>query len=234
MAQSLEKKNNQSYSQDDIQAAVQDAVSKAIAEAMYEIGLKSASNTGDKTTDVLQILTHQLTKMEHSQSGRQYVDPILLQKREDSYIRMEELISKARKNKTPPMYRVVGDMFFGDAYIRANTLGDDGKPKETFIRWSQAPNNCMLPADEVAREIFDAFKDAVGITHDPVQEEGIWTDSEGRVHYGKNVARNTSREAPRAHPDLEIIQRDAPRYSTSGEIFPDKFIRDPHLTAFPL
>lgn len=211
-------KNNKVSSEDsfenseDFMIKVQEVAAKIVAEAMSSLQPSSdAQNIGKS-------IALEMARMTGSVDGKEYVDPEIIQARNESRKKMNTLIdihrerySRSQDRRDMPAYRLVNKFFVGKKLLEPSIIGRGGVYAPRIIGWQDAPNEAMVPVNQPAREIYDAFKASIGIVLDPVAKEEIWVNAEGVAKYGKNPESSTSFKSVNSHSslieDYEGVQR---------------------------
>src|ERR1700756_937084 len=170
-------------------AEFRDAVAKVAAEAVQaalsgvqqkvaDAGIVTPT-TGDNNW--MQTLAVTLAEIGNQGTGRRTVAPHVLKQREAARERMVDLIVKARADKRPATYQLRNKVLFGNLLIEPFWIASDHTTKPTEIDWAGVPNDAMIPVNDTAKEIFQAFLDSVGTMERVVPEERLGVTPNGLV-----------------------------------------------------
>ncbi|MEI6281978.1 MAG: hypothetical protein WCP82_04575 [Alphaproteobacteria bacterium] len=155
----------------EFQRAVAVAAEAAVAAALPAIMAKMASLRGvapdalnSDDTGLANKLAAAIGEMNDAQSGRKRLTPDEIRTRAEGRDLLTELILKAKDDpENKPHYRVVAKTYLTDYVIEPYQNNDATKSVEpTMIDWDGVPNDCLLPANDKAFAIFDAFRQAIG------------------------------------------------------------------------
>ena len=102
-------------------------------------------------------------------AAKLYVAPAVLAARKAARQKMVELIIAARAKGLKPRYALRNKVYLNERLIDPFYLHDHEQHR-TEIDWTGAPNEAMIPRNEVAKEIYAAFVESIG-TKTPVQDE---------------------------------------------------------------
>lgn len=123
---------------------------------------------------------------------RKRVSPAVLEARNQSMIRMHELLEAAQRlpKSKLPVYRVRSKVYLGDRLIEPFQRLAGGKVVPTNIIFVSAPNLGMEPVNDAAKEIYDAFIGTIsggdqtinGVkAPDPSGAKPLWMTNNGAV-----------------------------------------------------
>jgi hypothetical protein len=90
------------------------------------------------------------------------VAPDVLRARDEAHERMIGLIRKASEEGRIPTYRIIKPVYLDEAYVVETWDDSDHVRQATEIDWPGVPNHVMIPLNDVAKEIKQAFLDSVG------------------------------------------------------------------------
>lgn len=104
-------------------------------------------------------------------SGRKHVAPQVIKARSLARERMTQLLIEARANGYVPTYELRNKVYLDEVLVDPIWIDPASKEQRaTVIEWRSVPNDVMVPVNEVAKEIFAAYKDSIGTVDDaPVQ-----------------------------------------------------------------
>lgn len=162
------------------QKLIADAAALAAAAALAKMTEAAVSPSGgidDATKALFSNMALMISEMSYQSSGRpKPVAPEVIQRRAEAGKKMDELIRFARKKIREarddgdrdqlevwmPRYRVTAKCYFNDVFIEPyRKSGKDVLPTE--IEWTGAPNDALSPINSVASEIFDAYRESIGL-----------------------------------------------------------------------
>jgi hypothetical protein len=159
----------------EFQNAVNEAVQKEAAKLREEIFSQLATARGDG--GFAEELAMRLAELTDQGTGRgARVAPGILKQREDARKRMTDLIVEARvkcseakaAGKTAeaarwmPSYRLLAKTQLADRVIDPLWIDRNHIAQPTEIDWTGVPNEAMQPLNQIATDIFAAFKDSIG------------------------------------------------------------------------
>jgi hypothetical protein len=158
----------------EFKAAVAEAVAKAapaiVAATVAEMS-KSASNplisgADDDMRKFFSTMALQIAEISDQGTNRKRVAPEILAQRAIARDRCHELLTKARREKLKPEYRVVAKIYINDRLIEPfwRPPGRGSVPRPQEIIWTGMPNEGMRPLNDVAIEIYNAYKESIGST----------------------------------------------------------------------
>lgn len=160
--------------QPEVRRAIADAVAAATIsireEILASLPKPQAVASGGFDADGLAMALAQLT---NQGTGRKApVSPDVLKFRAEARERMYRLLEDAHDKGLDPEYKLCAITVLDDQRIDPKWLGapHEGQ-KDTEIVWPGVPNDAMIPANDVAKEIFRAFKDAN--SHNPREQLGV-------------------------------------------------------------
>lgn len=160
------------------------AVQSTVKEILSNLNLDKPAPVQSSSEDssyLIKSLAHELRTMSGQDNGKTQIAPEIMEKRALAAKKMNELLkqhkAKDKDKKNPPRYRAVAPTYFGNRLYEPN-------PDKTF-GWYGAPNEAVIPMNDVARQIYDLFKQSVGLPHDPIPEEAHVVDKYGIVKYDK-------------------------------------------------
>ena len=158
----------------EFQDAVAAATDRIKADILAQIASASraptapAPNTDHAFADMLAMAIAGLTDQG---SGRKHVAPQVIKARAEARERMMMLIVASRASGTLPTYELRNKVYLDEVLVDPIWIDPASKEQRaTVIEWRSVPNDVMVPVNEVAKEIFAAYKDSVGTVDDaPIQ-----------------------------------------------------------------
>ena len=101
-------------------------------------------------------------------SGRKHVAPQVIKARSDARERMMKLIVAEGR---VPQYELRNKVYLDEVLVDPIWIDPASKQQRaTVIEWRAVPNDVMVPVNEVAKEIFTAFRESIGTVEDaPIQ-----------------------------------------------------------------
>lgn len=151
---------------DAVAIAAKEAVAAALAAA--RAGTGSAPVTGDAA--FAESLALAIAGLVDQESGRTHIAPDVLRKRAEARARMERLLVAARASGSVPSYEVTSVIQLDDQLIKPSWIGNDHVARPTEVDWFGVPNEALRPINDVARGIYEAFRESIG---GPVDHQGI-------------------------------------------------------------
>lgn len=198
------------------QAAVQAAVQEAIGSIIPT--LQNVAPTGDKS--MMQELALAISQLTTQGTGKVVVAPEVMMKREQARDRMIKLIIAARAERKVPTYKLRSKTFINERLIEPLWSAADHTSHSTEIDFWGQPNDAMVPTNDVAREIFAAFKDSIGTVHGVKGvENDLPRDDELGITRGGLVVRNTAINSGirKATPDRPAWDGPMPAYEEAPQ-----------------
>lgn len=184
---------------DAVAKVAQDAVAAALSgvqQKVAEAGI-SVPTTGDNNW--MQQLAVTLAEIGNQGTGRKTVAPHIMKQRADARERMVDLIVKAKAEKRAPTYQLRNKVLLGNRIIEPFWIASDHTTKPTEIDWSGVPNEAMVPVNETAKEIFQAFVDSIGNMEKVVPEERLGVTPGGLVVRNSAVTNSMQRRLDANH-----------------------------------
>jgi hypothetical protein len=161
----------------EFQKAVAEAAAKAVAE-IAKGGAPIAAGVDEQTRQLFSEMALAIANMSHQGDNRKPVAPEIIAKREASGRKCMELLNHAieqakkaqargvadEENVWIPRYKLIAKTYIGEKlhepWQRGN--GKGSPPVQTEILFSGIPNEAMKPANAVAEDIYDAYRDSIG------------------------------------------------------------------------
>jgi len=129
-------------------------------------------------------------------AGRKYVDPKIMRQRKEAHERMIRLIAKANSEGRAATYKLVNKALLDDEVIQPFWIDSAHVARPTMIDWSGIPNLVMVPENETAKEIYEAFKDSIGEVERVLPEERLGVTRGGLVVHGRAVQKRMEVGSP--------------------------------------
>jgi len=150
------------------QAAVAAAVQEALGPLMAQMQ-GARANAGTEANDgdrgLMRELALSLAELTTQGTGKVKVSPEVLMKREQARERMVNLIIAARAEGKVATYQLRHKIYLNERIIEPMWVNSAHQTQPTEIDFLGIPNDAMVPVNDVAKEIFQAFKDSVGTVH---------------------------------------------------------------------
>lgn len=157
------------------QEAVNTAVQAAIGPLMMQLeAARAIAGTANQSVDkgLMADLAMSIAELTTQGTGRVKVSPEVMRMRQDAREKMVNLIIEARAKGTDPHYTLrnkitmnegwVGGVYRGDRLVEPFYQGQDKLAHPTIICSYDIPNDAMVPHNDVAKEIFAAYRESVG------------------------------------------------------------------------
>ncbi len=169
-------------------AELNDIVSAQIKQFTAELlSSKAPATDGAQWMEQLAMTMAELTDQGTS---RKRVAPEILAERAKAHVRMVELLKsahdrvraagladdpdEAQSRGMVPEYQVRVQMFLDNQLIQPYYVGTDKVARPTEIYWMGVPNDGMVPLNDIAHKIHEAYRESVG---DKTKIDGKWSDS---------------------------------------------------------
>lgn len=141
--------------------AVQRALETKLAEFERRLlaSVPAVSSNGDVMAEILDRLSVNMQAVAQQGDRRKPLTAEEIRKREDSYERMKGLILASREpGAERPEYKVVGKLYLQERFIEPFRLDPATKQQvHNVIAWTGEPSEGMVPLNETAKAIFDAW-----------------------------------------------------------------------------
>lgn len=147
-----------------VAAAVQDALGSLLPQldaARQKAG--TAPEAGDRS--MMQELALAISELTTQGTGKVRVAPEVMMKREQARERMKNLIIAARAEKKVPTYQLRNKIYLNERLIEPFWINSAHQSQPTEIDFWGVPNDAMVPVNDTAKEIFQAFKESIGTVH---------------------------------------------------------------------
>lgn len=189
-----------------VQAALQDALVPLMAQLQAaRANAGTEGNDGDRS--LMRELALSLAELTNQGTGKVKVSPEVLMKREQARERMTNLIIAARAEGKVATYQLRNKIFLNERLIEPFWINSAHQSQPTEIDFLGVPNDAMVPVNDVAKEIFQAFKDSVGTVHSVKGvENGLPAEDRLGITRGGLVVRNSAINAgiARATPEAPV------------------------------
>ena len=125
---------------------------------------QSSNNDSGQFKTLLESLSLAFAEATTQGVGAQKPVPLeVLRAREEGRVRMVELIKQAREDGEIPSYRLRAPVYIDEAFVQPTWVDPTTHIREpTDIDWPGAPNQAMVPLNEIAKRIYAAFTDSIG------------------------------------------------------------------------
>lgn len=144
------------------------AVASAVAEALASIAptleaARTQAVTGNDVGDLMDRLAMSISELTTQGTGKVRVSPEELQRRQKSRQRMVNLIIEARAENKVATYQLRNKIFLNERVIEPFYMNRERRMVPTEIDFLGIPNDVMVPINDVAKAIFTAYRDSVGV-----------------------------------------------------------------------
>lgn len=110
------------------------------------------------------------------------VSPEVLEFRRKERARMYELIQSAINRRDAPVYTLKNQVYLSDHVINPLVVGHSGRPEVAEIYFYFEPNEAMVPVNDVAKEIYAAYKNSLGNSAKVIEDEKFELKGLGTAH----------------------------------------------------
>jgi len=155
--------------QDEFQAALDKVAESAAHKALegIRIGDQPAlvtNGVGDEVKALFSELVLQMTEINQQGQPKTKISPEEARHREAATAKAWQLIEAARQRNERPEYRLVTPVYLNERLVQPYVRdgGRNGKVRNVEIFWTGMPSLAMLPVNDVAKEIYAAFKESIG------------------------------------------------------------------------
>ncbi len=115
---------------------------------------------------LLQGLALAIAEVSDQGTSRKRVAPEVLNARAKARVRMEEMVKEAKAlpadSTEIPIYELTGKIYFDEHFVDPYFRDTDHVVKRRRIQWDGVPNEAMLPVNDRAHAIHQAFLDSIG------------------------------------------------------------------------
>jgi hypothetical protein len=141
------------------------AVQQVLAAIAQERGEAPAAVAKDgESMDFARGLAMALAEIANQGTGKDVVDPAIIERRSIARRKMVSLIVSARENGIRPEYGLVATVQLMDQLIVPVWVDAARVTHQTCIKWDGVPNEAMEPKDDAAHGIYMAFCESIGKT----------------------------------------------------------------------
>lgn len=150
-----------------LSAGIAEGVATAMAQlAPHLEAARGKAIAGRDDGSMMQELAMAISELTTQGTGRVRVSPEVLMRREQAREKMMGLITEARAEKKVPTYRLRHKIYLNERLIEPFWQHPATKAIEnTEIDFWGIPNDAMVPVNDAAKEIYEAYRDSIGIVH---------------------------------------------------------------------
>ncbi len=146
----------------EVQKALSEAAARGAALAVAELSKQSGGVPGDAMA-LFSGLAAAIAEMSmQGRPGPKPVSPAEAAKRKAAHELCVRLVLNARRDNSEPEYRLIGKVYFNERMIEPYRRLADKRVVPQEIVWTGLPNEAMVPVNDVAREIYTAYKESIG------------------------------------------------------------------------
>ena len=199
--------------------AVAKGAAEAVAAALGGLQGKFQAAGGEPSapnTDWMQQLAITLAEIGNQGTGRKTVAPHILKQRADARERMIDLIVAAKAARQPATYRLRNKVLLNNRLIEPFWIASDHTTKQTEIDWAGIPNDAMIPVNDTAKAIHQAFLDSIGTVEKVVPEERLGVTPNGLVVRNSAVTQTVMKRTD-AHASVDQPAAEAPHVGAGDE-----------------
>lgn len=143
------------------------AVASAVAEALASIApqletARTQAVSGNDVGDLMDRLAMSISELTTQGTGKVRVSPEELQRRQKARQHMINLIIEARAEKKVPTYQLRNKIFLNEQVIEPYFMNRERKMAPTEIDFWGVPNEVMVPMNDTAKAIYNAFRESIG------------------------------------------------------------------------
>ena len=180
-----------------------DAVAKAIGDAIPTIVAQLTKAKGDVPVSPgeqswAEGLAMAIANLNDQGTGRKRVAPEIVKMRDEARKEMIKLLISAKAEGRIPLYTLRNKVYLDEILIDPIYIDPATKsPRPTEIGWPSVPSEAMVPVNDVAKGIFEAFSKSIGSSewNKPVDTFGITV--------GGLVVKNGAVQPKRAVPSAD-------------------------------
>jgi hypothetical protein len=145
--------------------AVQAAASKAAAEILASLKANQEGQTRPGDSNFAEGLALAIAQLSSQGTGRaKPVAPEVLKARTDARELMTKLLVEARSQGNVPTYELRNKVYLAETMIEPVFIDPATKEQRpTSIDWQGVPNEAMIPTNDIARAIHEAFSNSIGV-----------------------------------------------------------------------
>lgn len=199
----------------EFKTAVNEAVANALASIAPQLeAARTQAVTGNDVGDLMDRLAMSISELTTQGTSKVRVSPEEMQRRQKSRQEMVNLIIEARAEKKVPTYQLRNKCFLNEQVLEPFYMNRERRMVPTEIDFWGIPNDVMVPVNDVAKQIFAAYRDSVGVVRG---RRGVTNPLPGEdeiaITRGGLVVRNKAVNATmRAHTAPERPEGPMPAY----------------------
>lgn len=147
----------------EFKAAVATAVAEALAAVAPQLEqARTQAVSGNDAGDWMEKLAMAISELTTQGTGKVRVSPEEMQRRQKARDKMNSLIIEARAEKRVPTYQLRNKIFLNEQVIEPFFMTRDRKMAPTEIDFWGVPNEVMVPMNDTAKTIYQAFRESIG------------------------------------------------------------------------
>jgi hypothetical protein len=148
----------------EFQVAVAAAVQQAMTPLLAQLAATTRSASGPlaQDEDWAGKLAMAISELTTQGTGKVRVSPEEMIRREKAREKMTALLIEARAERKVPTYQLRNKIYLNEQLIEPFYVAADKTAHPTEIDFWGVPNEVMVPVNDVAREIFAAFRESIG------------------------------------------------------------------------
>lgn len=145
--------------------AVSLAASKAAAEILASLKASQSGEVKQGDAGFAEGLALAIAQLSSQGTGRaKPVPPEVIKARNDARGLMTELIINARARGDVPTYELRNKVYLSEVLIDPVYIDPATKEQRpTSIDWHGVPNEAMIPTNDIAKAIYEAFSNSIGV-----------------------------------------------------------------------
>ncbi len=165
-----------------VAAAVADALETKTAEIIERLAEKRGS-AADGDASFARVLAAEITALvDRDRRGPARVPAKEMERRRAAREKMESLLSQAYAQGLDPEYEVHRTCYFDEQLIDPTWVDSQHVLRRTRISWGMVPNEALVPVNDVAHGIFEAFIASIGGVTAPINRPDLGRKSL-KVHH---------------------------------------------------
>jgi hypothetical protein len=184
----------------------------------------TAPEAGDKS--MMQELAMAISQLTDQGSGRSRVAPEIIAMRNESRKKMVDLIIEARAEGKVCTYQLRNKIHVDDRIIEPFWIRSDHTSQPTEIDYVGVPNEAMVPMNDTAKAIFNAFKGSIGSIiagkgkdgHSLPDMERLGITPKGVVIRNGGVSQASARAAPSGLNAVPLHDGPMPAYEEAPQV----------------
>lgn len=212
--------------------AVQSAVLAMVPTLLGEIQAArgGAPENSEKATDdkaFAERLAMAISELTDQGTGRKRVAPEIIESRAKARTRMTTLIIQARANGIVPSYQLRNKVYLDEVLVDPVWVDANRQAQPTVIDWPGVPNEAMVPTNDAAKGIYEAFAESIGsvapehrlpedklgvtpnglvVRNGAVQaRREVGTILDGGVREGEGLRLHHKAEGPTKHKEIRVL-----------------------------